>query len=103
MQQENVTPNYLYKIVSKEDWELSQLENRVVNSPIDTDFIHLATEEQLAHVAKKFWANQEYVILKLNLKKVSGRLVYETNPEGTTLYYHLYQGVIPLDAVVEFI
>lgn len=101
MQQEYYHPEYLYKIVSTEQWQESLSQNQVVNSLIDKDFIHLATEEQLEHVAQKFWKNKDYRILKLASKKLMGRLVYETNPGGTTRYYHLYEGVVPLDSVVD--
>ena len=94
------TPEYLYRIVSQDQWETSRLQNEIVLSSIDEDFIHLATEDQVAHVAHKFWNQMDYTILKLDSKKLVGRLIYETNPGGTTKYYHLYEGSIPLDAVV---
>lgn len=94
-----VTPTYLYKIVSPEEWQKSKGEKFLETSSFDEKFIHLATKEQLPHVAQKFWNEKEYVILTLDTKKLLGRLVYETNPGGTTLYYHLYDGKIPLDAV----
>jgi uncharacterized protein (DUF952 family) len=100
MYQQGIVPEYLYKIVSEEDWKKSKLENMVVKSAMDKEFIHLATKEQLASVTKKFWENQCYIILKLDVKQLSGRLIQEKNPGGTTLYYHLYEGNIPLDAVV---
>lgn len=101
MNDENHTPEYLYKIVSLEDWQQSLMKNEVVNSPLDEKFIHLATKEQLPHIAQKFWHGKNYMILKLDVKKIKGNLIYETNPGGTTKYYHLYKGIIPLDAVLE--
>lgn len=50
---------------------------------------------------KKFWHDRDYVILKLNVRKLVGRLVYETNPGGSTQYYHLYEGKILLNAIEE--
>ena len=101
MQQVNHTPKYLYRIVSIEQWQKSLLKNQVVNSSLDKDFIHLATEEQLARIAQKFWGNKDHIILKLVSQKLTGRLIYETNPGGTTLYYHLYEGNVPLNSVIE--
>lgn len=101
VQQENPSPEYLYRIVSPEQWQESLLQNQVVNSSIDDNFIHLATEEQLTHIAQKYWNNKDHIILKLASKKLPGRLIYETNPGGTTLYYHLYEANVPLDAVVD--
>lgn len=94
-------PENLYKIISKEQWRESLLDNQIVASAIDKDFIHLAKEEQLAHVAQKFWHKGEPIILKLASSKLIGRLVYEQNPGGSNNYYHLYEGRIPLNAVLE--
>mgnify|MGYP000081177397 CR=1 FL=1 len=99
---ESVVPTYLYKIVSVEDWEKSQGKEYLVTGSIDSSFIHLATEEQVVPVAKKFWEGKSYVVLRVDPKKMIGRLVYETNPGGTTHYYHLYEGKIPIEAVVDF-
>jgi uncharacterized protein (DUF952 family) len=86
MNHENQTPQYLYKIVSPEEWQESLLKKQVVPSLLDKDFFHLATENQLPHIAQKFWNGKNYMILKLDSKKLMGRLVYETNPGGTNLY-----------------
>jgi len=96
-----LTPEYLYKIVSPEDWQAAQEQAYLKRGAIDTDFIHLATKEQLPRIAEKFWKNKDYVILKLDPKKLTGRLVYEANPGGSTLFYHLYDGEIPREAVIE--
>lgn len=96
-------PDYLYKIVSVDEWDKSQNQNWVEDSLMDKDFIHLAEEDQIAHVVKKFWKNRDYIILKLDCKKLVGYLVHETNPGGTTRYYHLYEGNIPIDSVIEIV
>lgn len=93
-------PEYLYKVVSHEQWLMSLYRQKIVLSSMDEDFIHLATEDQVAHVVQKFWDNKDYLVLKLATKKLIGRLLYETNPGGSILYYHLYDGSIPIDAVV---
>lgn len=95
------TPKYLYKVISVEDWQDSQQKNHVVNSTLDHPFIHLATENQLPHIKQKFWKGKRYFILKLDPQKMQGHLVFETNPGGTIQYYHLYEGIIPLDAVID--
>lgn len=97
---ESSAPKYLYRIVSPQEWQKSQERKVLETSSLDEDFIHLATKEQLPHIAQKFWNNKDYVILTLDTKKLIGRLVHEANPGGTTLYYHLYEGNIPLDAIV---
>jgi uncharacterized protein (DUF952 family) len=92
---------FLFKVVSPEQWEKSIVKKEVHLSDMDKDFIHLATEEQLANVIKKFWPGMDHVILRLYPKKLKGRLIFETNPGGTTQYFHLYSGSIPLEAVIE--
>ena len=92
-------PDHLYKILSPDEWQASQLQNHVAPSFMDTDFIHLSTDTQLGRIVKKFWNNKEHIILKLASKELKGRLVYESNPGGVNRYYHLYDGQIPLDAV----
>lgn len=96
-------PKYLYKIVAPLQWEESMSRNYVINGDIDKDFIHLAKdEEQITHVIQKFWHGKDHIILKLNVEKFIGQLIYETNPGGSgSQYYHLYEGKIPLDAVEE--
>lgn len=93
-------PDHLYKIVSILNWEASQGKKEVVLSSDDEPFIHLATKEQLERIAEKFWSHvPEYLILTLETDRLEGTLVYEANPGGTTKYYHLYNGVIPMEAV----
>lgn len=99
--EKNPNPEYLYKIVSKEQWKDSLLRNVVVLSPIDVNFIHLAKEDQVRHIVQKFWNNMDHIVLKLAAKGLIGKLIYETNPGGSNQYYHLYEGNIPLDAVVD--
>ena len=94
-------PPYLYIIVSWEVWEESLRVNELTLPHHHEQFIHLAKEDQVPHVAEKFWSGVDYVILKIESNKMIGHLVYETNPVGSNKYFHLYDGTIPLDAVVE--
>lgn len=98
----DATPAFLFKVLSVEGWEASQKTDRLILTAIDTEFIHLATESQLERVLEKFWNNHErFYVLKVNPKKFVGLLVHEQNPGGTNKYYHLYNGYIPLNAVVD--
>jgi uncharacterized protein (DUF952 family) len=93
-------PTYLYKVLSMDDW--AQSGETVHLSSMDADFIHLSTEDQLDSIIKKYWAGvPEYIVLKIETAKLSGKLVLEANPGGTKQYYHLYNGSIPSSAVVE--
>jgi uncharacterized protein (DUF952 family) len=96
------TPEFLYKVTSVQDWQKSQTWGKLVLSKDDTLFIHLSTERELERITGKYWSSvPEYVILKLASLKLQGRLVFEANPGRENKYYHLYEGAIPLDAVVE--
>ena len=95
-------PQYLYKVVSVEDWKKSQNLESVKLTDADQDFIHLAREDQLDRIVGKYWDKvPEYVVLKIDTTKLLGKLVFEANPGGENKYYHLYGGSIPLQAVVE--
>lgn len=97
-----MTPQYLYKVLSVEDWKKSQSMESVNLTDADRDFIHLAREDQLDRIVEKYWDNvPQYVVLKIETKKLPGKLVFEANPGGKNKYYHLYDGSIPLKSVVE--
>lgn len=103
MEQTQKVPQYLYKIISKEDWKKSQSQNNVeLSSKDDEVFIHLSKDDQLDRIIEKYWSeNSEYLVLKIDASKLNGQLVYEANPGGTNKYYHLYSGSVPLKSVVE--
>ncbi len=96
----NQSPVYLYKVLSVEDW--AKTCDVVHLSAMDEAFIHLSTEAQLDKIIEKYWAEApEYVVLKLEAAKLLGKLVFEANPGGTNQYYHLYDGAIPVVAIIE--
>jgi uncharacterized protein (DUF952 family) len=98
---EEAKPKYLYKILTVEEWEASN--KGVVQLPsADKDFIHLAKANQLRPIISKYWMKVPvFYIIKLDTAKLPGKLAYEKNPAGSTKYYHLYNGSIPLNAVVK--
>lgn len=96
------TPQYLYKILSIDDWKKSQGMEFVKLTDADQEFIHLARQDQLDRIAEKYWnKSNEYIVLKINTSKLPGNLVFESNLGGESKYYHLYNGSIPLNAVFE--
>lgn len=96
------TPAHLYKIVSLDNWNQSKSQSKLLLSSMDKEFIHLSTKKQLDGIIKKFWADiPKFVVLKLDTKKLPGKLVFETNPGGTNKYYHLYEGFIPTESILE--
>ncbi len=94
------TPQYLYKVLSLDAWEASG--EQLILSKDDDAFIHFSRDDQLERITEKYWADvPAYVILKIDTHLLPGRMVYEANPGGTNKYYHLYDGSIPRQAVVE--
>ena len=96
------SPIYLYKVLSTDDWEKSQ-NSKVLSLPaMDSKFIHLSKEDQLESICKKYFGTgSKYMVLKLETSKLTGKLVLEANPGGKNKYYHLYEGSIPLNSIVE--
>lgn len=96
----NATPRHLYKILSLEHWLTSETGDRLSLSSNDDNFVHFATHEQLDRIIGKYWADvPQFVLLTIDPTKLVGKLVFEANQPGGALYYHLYNGYIPLTAV----
>src|SRR3990167_2641692 len=95
-------PPYLYKILSRSNWQAIRGQEAVVLSAEDNPFIHFSTAEQLDRILEKYWADvQQFVVLKIDTSRLQGRLQYQSNPGGVAKYYHLYEGAIPVSSVVE--
>lgn len=102
MEETNQFPQYLYKILSLRNWQDTQNTKTTHLSAEDDAFIHFSTQDQLEGIIRKYWNDApQVVILKIDRKKLEGSLVFETNPGGTTRYYHLYGGLIPFDSIVD--
>lgn len=92
----------LYKILSDSDWQQCKAYGYLLPQPNDTKFIHLALQDQIERIVAKYWAEEpEVLIAKIDSSMITGELVYEANPGGTQKYYHLYDGLIPIDAILE--
>lgn len=99
---EETTPLYLYKVLSDADWKRSQGSPSIKLPAADEAFIHFSKEDQLDRLLTKYWADEaEYVILKIDTSKLKGNMAFESNPGSSSKYYHLYNGSIPMDAIVE--
>jgi uncharacterized protein (DUF952 family) len=95
-------PSCIYKIVTKSAWDESASLGHVKLPSADEHFIHFSMEEQLERILSKYWSGvSEYVILKIDPTRLPGRLIFEANPGGSAKYYHLYEGSIPLQAVID--
>jgi len=96
------TKHDIYKIFPSRNLDESQKLGYIKPLYNDTQFIHLATYDQIDKIVAKYWADElNLLIAKIDPVKITGELVYETNPGGTNKYYHLYNGKIPLDAIME--
>lgn len=96
------TPRFLFKIITLEQWNSSKEQDRLELGSDDALFIHLATENQLDRITEKYWTSvPSYIILKIESQALFGDLRLEANEGGQNRYYHLYNGFIPLEAVVE--
>lgn len=76
------SPDSLYKILSIANWESSQYKESLVLDSDDDLFIHFSTENQLSRILTKYWQDRDYVVLKIDPKKLLGQLVFEANPGG---------------------
>lgn len=95
-------PIYLYKVVSKKHWEKSEEEKELFLRPVDDAFIHFSEEHQVDRIIKKFFSDcMEVVVLKIDASLLKGKLVKERNPGGENKYFHLYDGSIPFDSILE--
>lgn len=93
---------YIYKILSAQAWQESQELGLIPPQKLDTNFIHLCKQDQINKIVEKFYNNEPKIIIAtIDANKLSGNLIEEANPGGTTKYFHLYDGKLPLDCVVE--
>lgn len=96
------TPKYLYKVLAYQLWQESLGKEKLVLPEEDSAFIRLHTHEQLARILLKSWAQiPKYMVLKIDPKLLQGELLLEKAPKGSSAYYHLYNGAIPLKAIIE--
>ncbi len=92
---------YIYKIFSIEHWDKCLQQGFVLPLPNDKEFIHLCSYTQIEKILAKFWQNIKSVcIAKIDPTLLKGQLVFESNVVGGDKYYHLYNGNIPIDAII---
>jgi uncharacterized protein (DUF952 family) len=95
-------PKYLYKVLSIENWEHSKNQHEISLPEMDRQFIHFSTKQQLDKIIEKYWNGvTRFVLLTIDTTKLPGTLMLESNPGGTTKYYHLYDGSIPREAIIK--
>lgn len=94
-------PKLLYKLTTEKLWKESQEYDELILSKSDRKFIHLAEEDDIERIMQKYFPDEKrVVVLTLETNDLKGTLVKEVNPGGNRMYYHLYKGSIPFDAIV---
>ncbi len=91
----------LYKILTIDDWDRSKQSDRLCTSANDSAFVHFATEKQYPAVVQKWFANIPHAVMRIDSTKLVGKLVLEWDRKHTDKYYHLYDGHVPLEAVID--
>ena len=91
----------IYHIVLPETWETVKHSSSYAAESLDTEgFIHCSYDHQLDGVIERYYsAAPELVVLKLDIGKLTSKLVSEPSTGGEA-YPHIY-GPINLDAVVD--
>lgn len=92
---------FIYHIVLPEIWEAVKLNSTYTHDSLEIEgFIHCSYDHQLDGVIERYYSSApELVILKLDVNKLTSKLVSEPSTGGE-VYPHIY-GPINLDAVVE--
>lgn len=92
---------FIYHIVLPEKWEAVKQNSTYAADSLDSEgFIHCSYDDQLDGVIIRYYSDApELVILKLDINKLTSKLVSEPSTGGE-LYPHIY-GPINLDAVAE--
>lgn len=95
--------DFLYRVVSLEDWEQAQRLGRVPRCGSDDrdGFVHLSTEETVIETANLYFELSEVpVALEIDPKHLGDALRWEAVPtRGGEAFPHLYSEGIPLSAV----
>ncbi len=96
------SPKHLYKVLPFNLWQASEHKQSVLLSSEDVPFIRFQKEDELGRLLH-YWGtlNVPHVVLKIKASKLQGRLVFEAKLGSSTKQYHLYDGCIPMHAIVE--
>jgi uncharacterized protein (DUF952 family) len=91
----------IYHLIKREDW------NKIKDSDVyhpqslnEVGFIHCSTREQVLPTANRRYADQDIVVLEIDLDRVPSKTVFEDLKTMGEEHPHIY-GNLPLDAVVK--
>jgi len=93
---------FLYKIMSKQEWEKAQAQGIYEGSEVDRKdgFIHLSTAHQVRATAQKHFSGRAGLLLVSVLEKNIGKNLKWEASRGGDLFPHIY-GTLQLDAMSE--
>lgn len=94
------TPDTVYKIATKEQWQEAERSGCFKGAPIDLadGYIHFSTAEQVVETAARHFAGQDGLLLiAVDARSLGEALLFEPS-RGGNLFPHLYAD-LPLDAV----
>ena len=94
--------SFLYKIMSKQEWETAQAQGIYEGSEVDRKdgFIHLSAAHQVRATAQKHFSGRADLLLVSVLEKNLGKNLKWEVSRGGALFPHIY-GALRLDAVGE--
>lgn len=97
----NNTPEYIYKIATREQWDEALSSGVFVGAPIDLQdgYIHFSTAEQAYETAAKhFYGQKDLKLLKVATASLGDALKWEVS-RGGDLFPHLYAKFSTSDVV----
>jgi len=94
--------SFLYKIMSKQEWETAQAQGIYEGSEVDRKdgFIHLSAAHQVRATAQKHFSGKaDLVLISVREESLGPSLKWEAS-RGGDLFPHIY-GTLQLDAMSE--
>ncbi len=91
-----------YKLVAREEWETAVVTGPYGGSAVDLadGYIHLSGADTVAETARKYYADQDdLLMLVVDLPSLGETVVWEPS-RGGALFPHIY-GSLPTSAVIE--
>ena len=95
------TPNIIYKICTRDEWESAEQLGRFTGSAADVadGFIHFSTAAQLRETAAKHFAGQtDLVVIAIDANRLGESIKWEPS-RGGELFPHLY-AALPTNSAI---
>ena len=87
--------DYIYKICTKYEWDefRQKMSWKGSNKDIEDGYIHLSNREQVNKTLKRYFSNQEYLILLTIKTNTLKNLIWEKSSSGEN-FPHLYSNLL---------